>query len=316
MKIQQFNIMDIYPDTDQPRKYFDEEALERLVVSLKENGLEQPLILRKENGKHIIVDGERRWRAAQKAGLKTVDCVVTDKDDILEQQLRSDCLKEGLTVDELDKAIYKYYEHKGIINVTSNKNSVGRPINGEKSLDEISKTIGKSILRVRKAIDRFEFKRENKEFTRQIEKKHNPENKPFSKVNSTIAMTDKLKNKPEVRKAVIAKILDDRANKKYGIDNETIKQKIDLIDKRNVETAEDVETILNDVAQRQDPIKELKKDPRYILQNQYFEYNRFVEKVEALDFESVKEHLTDGTLQKFIKSSEDFTKYLKSLEAE
>jgi hypothetical protein len=53
--------------------------------------------------------------------------------------------------------------------------------------------IGKSWLRVKKALDRFQFKQNNQEFTKKIEKKHNPTGKKYSKVNSTIAMTNKIK---------------------------------------------------------------------------------------------------------------------------
>jgi ParB-like chromosome segregation protein Spo0J len=55
-----------------------------------------------------VVREKRRWRAAKDAGLKEIPCIISEKENILEQQLRSDCLKEGLTVDELDRAIYRY----------------------------------------------------------------------------------------------------------------------------------------------------------------------------------------------------------------
>ena len=74
----------------------------------------------------------------------------------LEQQLRSDCLKEGLTVDELDRAIYLYYE-----NLKTDKTSLVRKGDRYEGHNIVAKNIGKSSVRVAKAIDRFEFKRDN-----------------------------------------------------------------------------------------------------------------------------------------------------------
>lgn len=55
---------------DQPRKVFDEEKLEELANSIKENGVIQPILVVKNDDGYAIVAGERRWRAAKKAGLK------------------------------------------------------------------------------------------------------------------------------------------------------------------------------------------------------------------------------------------------------
>jgi ParB family chromosome partitioning protein len=69
----------------QPRKIFDEESLQDLTNSIKERGIIQPIIVRKskENKlKYEIIAGERRWLAAQKAGLHEVPVVITDVDDL------------------------------------------------------------------------------------------------------------------------------------------------------------------------------------------------------------------------------------------
>ena len=161
MQIQQIKISEIRRDEDQPRKKFDEETLERLTVSIRDNGIEQPVTVRKNGSGYVLVDGERRWRASQKAGLEELPCIITDKEDILEQQLRSDCLKEGLTADELDKAIYRYWSQ--LEKTSLGKNQWGG--SNSKGYDIVAKSIGKSVPRVSKAIDRFEFKRDNKDFT-------------------------------------------------------------------------------------------------------------------------------------------------------
>lgn len=74
---------DIIPNTDQPRKTFDEYELGHLIESIKENGLLQPLTVRPNgNGKYILIAGERRLRAAKMAGLKKVPCIIRKTDKI------------------------------------------------------------------------------------------------------------------------------------------------------------------------------------------------------------------------------------------
>ena len=81
----QISISDIAPNKYQPRKIFDEASLEDLTNSIKERGMIQPIIVRnsKDNrSKFEIIAGERRWLAAQKAGLHNVPVVVTEADDL------------------------------------------------------------------------------------------------------------------------------------------------------------------------------------------------------------------------------------------
>ena len=72
----------VEPNREQPRKFFDEEKLEQLSESIKENGIIQPIIVEKKGeGRYEIVAGERRWRAAKKAGLKEIPAIVRDYTD-------------------------------------------------------------------------------------------------------------------------------------------------------------------------------------------------------------------------------------------
>ena len=78
-------INDLEPNQYQPRKIFDEKILDDLVKSVKERGIIQPIIVRKANNnqfKFKIIAGERRWRAAKRAGLKEVPVVIVDADDL------------------------------------------------------------------------------------------------------------------------------------------------------------------------------------------------------------------------------------------
>ncbi|WP_440613586.1 ParB/RepB/Spo0J family partition protein [Candidatus Pelagibacter sp. HIMB1748] len=84
-KKNQLQISDLVPNKYQPRKIFDENNLIDLTNSIKERGMIQPIIVRKSNdsdGKFEIIAGERRWLAAQKAGLHNVPVVITEADDL------------------------------------------------------------------------------------------------------------------------------------------------------------------------------------------------------------------------------------------
>jgi ParB family chromosome partitioning protein len=81
----QVSVSDLVPNKYQPRKIFDEASLEDLTNSIKERGMIQPIIVRNSNddrSKFEIIAGERRWLAAQRAGLHNVPIVITEADDI------------------------------------------------------------------------------------------------------------------------------------------------------------------------------------------------------------------------------------------
>lgn len=75
-ELRHININDIVPDQDQPRRSFDEAALNELTASIKEHGVLQPLVVVPHDGKFQIVAGERRYRASKKAGLGKVPAIV------------------------------------------------------------------------------------------------------------------------------------------------------------------------------------------------------------------------------------------------
>lgn len=81
--LRQISIDNIQPGRYQPRKKFDEDALQELSLSIKEHGVLQPLVIRplKEGQNYEIIAGERRFRASQMAGLTSVPCVVKNYDD-------------------------------------------------------------------------------------------------------------------------------------------------------------------------------------------------------------------------------------------
>lgn len=97
-------IDDIEPNPHQPRKIFDDEALESLSLSIKEDGVVQPIIVAKgtKPGRYVLIAGERRWRASRKAGLETVPAIIKDgnPDAMLRVALIENIQRADLTIIE------------------------------------------------------------------------------------------------------------------------------------------------------------------------------------------------------------------------
>jgi ParB family transcriptional regulator, chromosome partitioning protein len=107
----------IDPNPDQPRSRFNEDKLEELAQSIKANGLVQPLLLRRgANGRYQIVAGERRWRAAQRAGLPRVHAVVRSIPDskLLELALIENIQREELNPIEEASAYQRLIHNLGL----------------------------------------------------------------------------------------------------------------------------------------------------------------------------------------------------------
>ena len=99
-------ISEVEPNRQQPRKAFDEEKLEELSASIKTYGLLSPILVQKRDGYYEIIAGERRWRAALKAGLKEIPVIIRDysEKEILELSLIENIQREDLNPIEEAKA--------------------------------------------------------------------------------------------------------------------------------------------------------------------------------------------------------------------
>ncbi len=103
--VQNLKLIDIEPNRDQPRRTFNSESLEELATSIKRYGVIQPIIVTKMDNYYQIVAGERRWRAAKKAGLMEIPCLVRDS---TERKNREIALIENIQREDLnpiDKAL-------------------------------------------------------------------------------------------------------------------------------------------------------------------------------------------------------------------
>src|SRR5690554_3641987 len=97
--IEMIDLSLISPNPYQPRRIFDQEKLDELANSIREHGVFQPIILKKVNSGYLIVAGERRYRAANKAGLKTIPAIIRNYDDseVTELSLIENLQREDLT---------------------------------------------------------------------------------------------------------------------------------------------------------------------------------------------------------------------------
>lgn len=106
----------IHPNRNQPRKHFSVEKLEELAASIREQGIIQPLVVSRKDDEYEIIAGERRWRAAQKAGLHEIPVVIRDAtpDSVMELALIENIQRQDLNAIEEANAYRSLVEHFSI----------------------------------------------------------------------------------------------------------------------------------------------------------------------------------------------------------
>lgn len=127
-EIVELNLNELRPNPYQPRKIFDEEALQELASSIREHGVFQPIIVKKSIKGYDIIAGERRFRASKMAGLEKIPAIIRDFTDeqMMEIALLENLQRENLSAIEEATAYKSMLEH---LNLTQ---------------DELSKKVGKS----------------------------------------------------------------------------------------------------------------------------------------------------------------------------
>ena len=147
--VKKINISQIIPNPSQPRKNFIENELKELSLSIKNQGLIQPIIVRTvDDGQYQIIAGERRWRASQLAGLHEIECIIRDVEDVnvLEAALIENIQREDLNV------IEEAHAYKGLIELKNITN------------ENLAKKIGKSSSHVSNILRLLELDDEIKNF--------------------------------------------------------------------------------------------------------------------------------------------------------
>ena len=112
----EIRLSDIVPNPTQPRTEFDEEALEELADSIRQLGLIQPITVKREGEKYIIISGERRWRASEKAGLKRIPAYIREVDDttLHAMALVENIQREDLNAIEISLGMQRLVEECGL----------------------------------------------------------------------------------------------------------------------------------------------------------------------------------------------------------
>ena len=112
----EINLSEIIPNPTQPRTEFDEEALEELADSIRQLGLIQPITVKREGDKYIIISGERRWRASEKAGLKSMPAYIREVDDttLHAMALVENIQREDLNAIEISLGMQRLIEECGL----------------------------------------------------------------------------------------------------------------------------------------------------------------------------------------------------------
>lgn len=126
--VREVRINDVEPNTEQPRKHFNDEKLSQLAESIKQHGIVQPLIVKKQDDTYRIVAGERRWRAAKLAGLSMVPVIVRElsSKQVMEIALIENLQREDLNPIEEAEAYERLINEFGM------------------TQEEISRTVGRS----------------------------------------------------------------------------------------------------------------------------------------------------------------------------
>ena len=115
-ELRELPIGDVSPNPHQPRRHFDEDSLGELAASIIQLGVLQPILVRPADGQYQLIAGERRWKAAQRAGLTTIPAVVRTSDDVgaVEQALVENLHRQDLTALEEGAAYQQLIEDFGL----------------------------------------------------------------------------------------------------------------------------------------------------------------------------------------------------------
>jgi len=115
-EMSEIRIADIVPNPTQPRTEFDEEALEELAESIRQLGLIQPITVKRSGDKYIIISGERRWRAAERAGLESLPAYIREVDDttLHAMALVENIQREDLNAIEISLGMQRLIEECGL----------------------------------------------------------------------------------------------------------------------------------------------------------------------------------------------------------
>src|SRR5688572_1486235 len=147
--VQSVGIEEVRPNRLQPRKTFDDATMQELADSIREHGLMQPILVRKKGTGFEIIAGERRWRACQKAGLKSIDVIVKDlaDEEVFEWALIENIQREDLNPIEEAEAYRRLLETGGLtqeqlaVRVSKDRSTIANALRLLKLPDEVRRQV-------------------------------------------------------------------------------------------------------------------------------------------------------------------------------
>ena len=199
--VQDIKISEIRANKNQPRKKFDEEKIRELSDSIKEHGVLQPIIVRKKDGGYELVAGERRWRAAQKAGIEKIPAIIKDLSDadVMEIALIENLQREDLNPLEEAEAYKKLIDEFGMTQeelskrVGKSRSQIANTVRLLNLDEEIKKLISEEKLTAGHA--RALLAIENKKERLKLAKKISEENMSVRQTEETIKIKTQKKSK-------------------------------------------------------------------------------------------------------------------------
>jgi len=147
MKLKTIPINEIQPNPFQPRENFEKESLKELADSIKDAKIIQPIVVRQHGSIYQIIAGERRWRAAQIAGLEEISCIVKEvaEERVLLESLIENLHRKDLRDVERENAIHELWE-SGLF----------------KNKTELAKAIGIRVEKIKEDIEAWEFRQKTR----------------------------------------------------------------------------------------------------------------------------------------------------------
>jgi ParB family chromosome partitioning protein len=240
--VQNIKITKIEPDKEQPRKRFDEEKLDELANSIKQYGVIQPIIVTLKDDYYQIIAGERRWRAAKKAGLTEIPCLVRTK---TEQENREIALIENIQREDLSP-LEEAKAYQALIKEYGYSQTELADIVGKKQSTIANK------LRLLKLSDDVQFSLNQKQITERHaramlslnEEKQQEVLREVLKKKLTVADTERLiKKEPKPKKKKASADVKKTISRNVKIALNTLQQAIGMIEKTGTSLQQETEDL-------------------------------------------------------------------------
>ena len=240
--VQNIKITKIEPDKEQPRKRFDEEKLDELANSIKQYGVIQPIIVTLKDDYYQIIAGERRWRAAKKAGLTEIPCLVRTK---TEQENREIALIENIQREDLSP-LEEAKAYQALIKEYAYSQTELADIVGKKQSTIANK------LRLLKLSDDVQFSLNQKQITERHaramlslnEEKQQEVLREVLKKKLTVADTERLiKKEPKPKKKKASADVKKTISRNVKIALNTLQQAIGMIEKTGTSLQQETEDL-------------------------------------------------------------------------